>query len=403
MTDECAVEMAGDAEVIDLVGTARRRLIVAAPAVSQAVARAICECARGLAGDPATVILDTDPEVYRLGYGELGSLSLFEAAANEGCIVLRRQPGLRISIVIADERTLIFSPTPQLIEAGPNTAGGANAIYFGWVPPTLEQDLGPAKGRPRVGGEPLSSADSERIRRDLQDNPPQKFDIARCMRVFNAYYEFCELELTGVHVERRRVSIPAHLLGVADEQTQARLQGHFQVVPVDSQISGRHLRERRDWIAWRYLRPIPKFGTVVRRTDKPALEQAVTELRVQIENFKQTVMQDLQDWIDRGRDQLITALLPGLLRNPPREWCAENGRLDEETCRGFLERDLARSLGTANRLVSGMEVTVRFKGLTYETLNDKSFLEAAKKAGVDIARLHAEFDAAKATAHVPEP
>src|SRR5437773_3065993 len=114
--DSCAVAIVGDTQVIEFVRSARERLIFVAPAVNQAVATAICEQSASLGEAAATVILDTDPEVYRLGYGEPESLRLLQLATDLSRLILRRQPGLRLCIVIADHRTLIFVPTPQLIE-----------------------------------------------------------------------------------------------------------------------------------------------------------------------------------------------------------------------------------------------------------------------------------------------
>lgn len=62
--DSCAVAIAGDAEVIEFVRSARERLIFVAPAVNQSVAVAICEQAASLGEAAVRVILDTDPEVY---------------------------------------------------------------------------------------------------------------------------------------------------------------------------------------------------------------------------------------------------------------------------------------------------------------------------------------------------
>ena len=59
--DSCAVAIAGDAQVIEFVRSARERLIFVAPAVNQAVATAICEQAASLGEAAATVILDTIP------------------------------------------------------------------------------------------------------------------------------------------------------------------------------------------------------------------------------------------------------------------------------------------------------------------------------------------------------
>lgn len=395
----CAVAIAGDAQVIEFVRSARERLIFVAPAVNQPVAVAICEQAASLGEASTSVILDTDPEVYRLGYGEPDALQLLEAAAHSSQLILRRQPGLRLCIVIADHRTLIFAPTPQLIEAGPNTGGGANAIYLGSPPAALERDLSTDEGRPRIGAEPLTAEDSDRVRRDLQQNPPQQFDIARRMRVFNSYYEFAELELTGVQIDRKQVRIPEHLMGVADERTGARLRSHFQLVPEDSKLSGAHLRKDRDLIADTFLHSVPKFGNLVRRADKPKLEAAVAKLRQRVDEFKEKLEEQLEASIERSRTELLKALLPAVARKPPKELRFSDGQKpDKETCRRFVERDLGRAFGTATQLISGMDVTLRFKGLTYETLKDEEFLTAVEKAQppLDVTRLHEEYEAAKA-------
>jgi hypothetical protein len=91
MADSCAVAIAGDAQVIEFVRSAPERLIFVAPAVNQSVAVAICEQAASLGEAGASVILDTDPEVYRLGYGEPGALEMLEAAAGSSHLILRRQ------------------------------------------------------------------------------------------------------------------------------------------------------------------------------------------------------------------------------------------------------------------------------------------------------------------------
>ncbi len=400
MADSCAVAIAGDTQVIEFVRSARERLIFVAPAVNEVVATAICEQAASLSEGAATVILDTDPEVYRLGYGESASLQLLEAGADSFRLILRRQPGVRLCIVIADDRTLIFAPTPQLIEAGPNTGAGANAIYLGSAPAALERALSTDAGRPRIGAEPLTAEDSDRVRRDLDENPPQKFDIARRMRVFNSYYEFADLELSGVQIDRKQVRIPEHLMGVADERTRARLRSHFQLVPEDSKLSGAHLRKDRDLIADTFLHSVPKFGNLVRRVEKSKLEAAVAGLRQRVSEFKEKLEEQLETSIERSRAELLKALLPAVSRKPPKQWRFSDGQKpDKETCRRFVERDLGKAFGTANQLLSGMEVTLRFKGLTYETLKDEEFLKAVEKAQppLDVKRLHDEYDAAKAT------
>ena len=67
MTQEPCVAIVGEAQVIEYAGPAPQRLIVSAPAVTEEVARAVVETAVRLPPGQTTVVLDTDPEVRRVG------------------------------------------------------------------------------------------------------------------------------------------------------------------------------------------------------------------------------------------------------------------------------------------------------------------------------------------------
>jgi len=47
------------------------------------------------------------------------------------------------------------------------------------------------------------------VERRLEEAPPVRFDVARQVRVFNAYLQYVELKLTGAAIQRHRLSIPS--------------------------------------------------------------------------------------------------------------------------------------------------------------------------------------------------
>ncbi len=55
---------------------------------------------------------------------------IFSVADDGRLIDLRCQSGVRIGLVISDDTTLVYSPVPQLIEAGSNSVEKPNAIMF---------------------------------------------------------------------------------------------------------------------------------------------------------------------------------------------------------------------------------------------------------------------------------
>jgi hypothetical protein len=71
MTDHSRVfAVASDEALVDLIASAKARLIVIAPALPRPVADALSRRLDDLGQLSVTVILDADPEVYRLGFGD---------------------------------------------------------------------------------------------------------------------------------------------------------------------------------------------------------------------------------------------------------------------------------------------------------------------------------------------
>ena len=111
-----------------MIRCAKRRLVLVAPGVSDSVAKAIVETWKDIGPGRVQIVLDVDPEVCRMGYGQFSALQmLFEAAKQMGTSV-HQQAGLRIGVVVTDESTVVYSPTPLLVEAGGKASAKPNAI-----------------------------------------------------------------------------------------------------------------------------------------------------------------------------------------------------------------------------------------------------------------------------------
>jgi len=119
-----------DDTLIGLVKSAKGRLVVIAPALTKSVASAVADRMADLGTLSMTVILDADPEVYRLGYGDVEALDIIRKASIDAQFDLREQQGIRIAIVMSDDQTLIYSPVPRNIEAGSKTDEKPNAVFL---------------------------------------------------------------------------------------------------------------------------------------------------------------------------------------------------------------------------------------------------------------------------------
>jgi hypothetical protein len=388
-----------DTEMMALVRCAAHRLVVIAPGLSEPVAKALSDKWRHLGRDSVQVVLDSDAEVCRLGFGEVAALEILRQTAEELGTAILQQQGLRVGVVITDETTTIYSPTPLLVEAGGQPGERQNAIRLE-APGLRSGNNGADQGLAQMNLEatPISRADVQRTVDDLKANPPMKFDLAQKVRVFNAQFEFAELKLRGMAVSRKTVPIPSDLMNFAkDPKAQKLLKSSFHLIAENTELSGKRIEKLRQFIDTEFLRPLPGYGTVVLRKRKSEFEAAVKVLERYVQRFQKILKKRLQAEIDANRELVASALLPGVLASPPARWRKFLGSTPtpDEAMR-LLHSELTKAFGSIEDVIRDMKVKVMFKGVTYESLSSPEFMRVAHEAIPELGLLHEEFDAAKA-------
>src|SRR5271166_477666 len=228
--------IASDDTLISMISAARERLVVVAPGLSRHVAAALADRINMDGGPPEiSVTLDVDPEVCRLGYGDITAFDLLRPALESRTRFLQTQRGVRIGLVVADSDVLVYSPTPQLIEAGSNSEEKPNAIRVTGIGP---KELALACGAndaqvlglgQEVGLNNASEAVVKETKADLEENPPRRFDLVRLERIFNYKLEYVEFSIANFRLNTRSVPLPAELLGLGEESLEDRLRNTFRV------------------------------------------------------------------------------------------------------------------------------------------------------------------------------
>ena len=408
-----SITNADDAKLCELISRARERVLLVGPGVSEDVARVLQEAWTRLGPEAVDVILDVDPEVCRLGYGTLEGLKIVRAAATRAGSCVSHQPGIRIGVLICDQTTLIFSPTPLLIEAGSSQPDHPNAIQLGSPPEQVARELGlgPNRNMERlIGLDPVQQQQVEDVETNLAECPPAKFDLARRVRVFTSRFQFVELEVTGCFISRKKVPIPSQLIGLANSpDVQSQFRAHFNLINKTKLevctkkgrvITEASIQKQRQQLVHDFLIPIKGYGNVVLRANKDKLLKVVRKLRAAVKVFQCGITEDLQQHMTDNATALVEALLPAVIRNPPDAYTKFDGPgVSEDLIRKFLASDIESAFGTAEDLVRDMKVTLVFKDVAYESLVDKKFLEVARKAMPNVEFLHEEYEAAQAVSH----
>jgi len=358
------------------------------------------------------VILDVDPEVCRLGYGTIEGLKSIKETAHEVCGVLCQQPGIRIGILIADDTTLIYSPTPLLIEAGSDNPDQPNAIELSSPPQELANDvgLGAEPGFQRTVG--MDSIDPQRIDKveaELKQNPPVKFNLARKVRTFTGFFQFVELELKNCYISRKKVPIPTALMGFANHrEIEENLHAHFDLIPEGEikvenpednkkPITEETIKKMRNHIERDYLIHLKEYGTVVHISNKENLQNDFDKLKKMVKTYSEGVKKQVETKIESSKQVIIDTLMGNLRIHPPQQYAKfQGGSIPEKQLFELVRREIDRAFEKALTEIQEMKVSLMFKNVTYESLHNLHFLETAKNAMPNVKYLHEEYDAAKA-------
>lgn len=396
------------------IRTAQHSVCYAAPGIQQEPAKALAELARRIGPELITVCLDFDERVMRMGFGDLAAVK----ALHDAGIIVNSTPGLRTGLVIVDHEGYIFTPTALYLEADQRPTEAPNALRLSrdQVTEALAR-LSPAAKAIAIA---LAKTDEERDRirrqavevpstrvadeafvevgRRLEEAPPVQFDIARQVRVFNAYLQYVELKLTGAAIQRHRLAIPASIQKLGgSKDLEGRLRTTFDLIEKGGKLSSKSLEDAINEIRKNFTPSLGKdHGRVVLKAAKPHLEERLSEFRDELKAHQENVEKELQGQLDESRRQIVDYFVPRVLANPPDAMRGQFLKFEETEARVWLDGELDRVFPKAEALIQKMHLDVRYKDVTFETLNRKDFLEALRAAffRIDWDKPYNEFRAA---------
>ena len=398
--------VASNETLVSMIRAATERLVIVAPGLPKEVASALADRIRKDGGPrELSVTVDVDPEVCRLGYGDIESLELLRPALESRTRTLQVQKGVRIGVVVSDSDILVYSPTPQLIEAGSNSEEKPNALRIAGFGPqefslacgaSDEQVLGAGQ---EVGLHFADQATVDKTKADLKENPPRRFDLVRLERVFNYRLEFVEFSVENYKLNTRSVPLPAELLGLAEENLQDRLRNTFRVFQTGSpfefeipdpakpevklKVTEKLLQDEAAKLRKDYFIPLgsSSYGSLILKRQKAEFEAKVERLRALVQAYADCVRKDIAKAIAATRGDLLGALWPRIKAAPPKQWLkrSADGHLNDKALGMRLEEEVDKAFGKVEESFNP-KVVCLFKGVTYQTItSDEHFRSAVEK------------------------
>jgi hypothetical protein len=223
------------------------------------------------------------------------------------------------------------------------------------------------------------------------------FDIARQVRVFNAYLQYVELKLSGAAIQRHRLAIPPSIQKLGgNKDLDGRLRTTFELIKKGSEFSSKSLEGAPHEI--RQLTPSlgKDHGRVVLKAAKPHLEGRLAKFRQDLKVHQVKVEKELQAQLDESRKQVVDYFVPLVVKDPPLAMRGRYMKFGEAEAKFWLDDELDPVFPKAEALVQKMQLDVHYKDVTFETLNRPDFLDAIREAfpGIDWEKAYEEFRAA---------
>lgn len=408
----CAVD---DDALIGLIASAQKRIVFVAPGLTLSVAEVLGNRFHELDGAlDITVVLDSDEDVCRIGYGEVTALQALHKLAQEHGFWLKSQPGLRVGVLLADEQTLVWSPTPCSVEAPPSShplpIGGQaglldepaplapNGLLLGANPGVQLAKAIAAEGTatgPSDAEIGQSAITPEQVAETVEahaKNPPIPVDLARVTRVFSSKLQFVELKVTKAKLSQSQLSVSNRLLNadvkgelegliesklhafaeLRDEEieVQAFVNGEpamdTQGKPLQVKVSEASLERQRKDLERRFVTDISGFGRLIEKDNKPEFQKLLEAYTVQLLEHSKGVRALLDEQSEEILDEAIDLIIARSKRAPTGDGKPAPS-LDAEAIRDELQQGLDRAKGGEPSL------SLVFKDVTYEQTQSPDF------------------------------
>ena len=429
MSTFCAVD---DATLIALVQDARKRIVFIAPGVHESVATALGKRFSEIDGLDVTVVLDPAEEVCRNGFGDIKGLELVNEYAKKNGFAVRSQPGLRVGVLLADDKTLVWSPTARTIEAPPiSTATQAILAQSKAVPASVHpaaiapgsaanpapaavvspmapnglllganpgEQLAKAVAAEGINADPMraeigTSAITPEQLKVTQDaiakNPIIPVDLQRIAHVFSTKLQFVELEIKGAKISRTQLTVPSELLNAdAKGELQGLIQSklsafaEFKTVEVSvpayhngkailgetEQVSEATLQRARTAMEKKFIYDIAGYGRLIARDEKMEFEGYVEALKIQLLAHSKA----LKKLIEKQSSEIIDDAVDLIMARAGRS--GTSPMPDAEQLRKVLQEGLTRGKDEEPK------ISLVFKDVTYDQTKNDDFGQRVAKA-----------------------
>lgn len=374
--------------IAEKINNAKEKIFYAAPGILEKIAVALINKQKE-ENVSIDIVIDPNPDICRLGYGDAKVIDMLMDSG----ISLRKTEGIRICLLIIDDEGWFFNLPPLCVEEPPNLTqiNGirliksqidemAQALGFNYLfenEKDLSKEIKTTKQVPEIGTKQVTKIEMKSVKKDLEERPPEKFDIKRKVNVYHSHVQFVDLHLDGCHLTRHTVKLPKELINVSwGKALKERVDTSLHLLSDSTSISTEKIQNKFDLLKKECIRSVGKdHGNIILIKLKNKFENGLNKIKEEIDTFKNEQSKNIKKEITKTKDLVVGKLLSNIFKNPPddlKNSCLYDSNNKDEV-KLWLEAQVEEILPKPEIFLSKMKIRYMTKDVTYETLKDENF------------------------------
>lgn len=415
-----------------IILSSRKRFIFSSANLHDDIAIAISEASKK--GVEIIIIIDPTESNYRNGLGDIKALNLLEKHP----IKIFEVPGNQISFILADELGYIFFPQSKIFIDEPK---GPNAILMNdilkykilahYFPPKTEQEKSKfgddilslneevkkeilnismvvQSDQTDISIYELNQAQLEVVKENLKFNPPVHPDFKRKIETYTTKVQFAELKFEGSNFQTKKIKIPKEALPYKDAELKKSLETKLNLF---SNLENNEDIKKFNAICVKdkslrsnFLIPITcRNKSIIKVSKKKEFKEKVSEIEKDIENFRNSTLEKLEEEVLNRKEAIKNALLDFLKENPPKDYKKYSTDLFTRKIQNDAHDIVSRiRFPKLKDILLDMELKYNFYDLTIEDFRDEELISEFRKKGIltsaeldEIVAFKDAFEAAK--------
>jgi hypothetical protein len=402
--------------LLDFVKGAKKRIFIAKPGYTKEEITAVIGLVK-TKGVECTVYIDPKETAIRYGFGDLDAIRL--AKSELDLLNLQTIEGIRLSIVIVDDKALVYTPAALSWEEEPSLLSYPNGLMGGQklVDKILSQFSGPDKAPlvpenisifptttvAQVEKRYIKEILSQTVKA-LEENPPVNPSALRTVNIYRNIYKLVKHEMRGAQVRNKTLNLNS--FNRLFPRPSGNLRRSWQVFTAEdiesisqfpefvkdiTHIIGNHCVDAGRYGYLMLLSKKKEFEKNIQEKETTftnmlnsgagsdtALERILRESKNKLALYlTEEVMTDLS-----CLDQLCKHNRLALKRLKDKDWFADDKKtIMAEVIEDFIDNKLR--FPKAKDLIDSIDIKLDYYDVSDELLNDAEFKDILTKTKVD--------------------